>query len=837
MEINYSNSKFCFVIPSFNNEKNITKNLTSLITQVNKNWRCIYINDCSTDNTESLFFDTVRRYDVESKFTYILNKEHSGQLYSKYTAYKLVDDFEIVCILDGDDWLSDANVLTRLTIVYSDQNVQMVSSNFNYWEDGHITMNNLKQYPQDVIVNKNFRQYKGWRVCHLKTGYGIFFKSIPKEYLRLNDKWLPVCTDVAEYYSALELSKGKYISLDDIMYIYNKTNSLLYHTSFYRQESKETHKSCLEYVLSLPHCKYSLPKAYIINMAKSFKRRECMELQMSFQSNTNFKFIEGIDGSTDLETAALMKKYFKYMNIQNDSQDVPFSSSTMIDSLKNKYNFKRQHITKGSLGLIQSIFLLLNDFVKGDEDHALIFEDDIYTLKDLDNNLFINKELLKGKDLVYLGCHTGRHDIYPEKSNSIFIDVLNHTDLIYGGYSIIISKQLAQHILDIGVNTILRLNLSWDLILNYIRDTRVYPFTFFIYFKQLFIPNIIKRGGINTPRDLTFYTENKMIVSKYYIPGVSNETNEGSIRGIMLMHNEESLFNFVSKVVYINLDNRVDRKQHVENQLSSYIHTDKIRRFNAIRHEKGAIGCGLSQIAVLEMAIAENWDNVFIAEDDLTWTDQFIEGYAILEKLIEKDYDVIVLGGTFIKSYKNTFKLISCNCALSYIVNKSYYQTLLKCFKDAVQGLIESYDKPMYAIDQAWKTLQNRDNWYIIKPTMCMQLPSYSDIENEFKDYTNYFKTMSLEYDYQPHLQFSELHYENDDRFNDNKNTNWYNSKHLVDKHFSSGVNNNSIENNWYTEAVVNHIRSNANKPINYSMSSRRVGFFTKNTTHMSKTK
>jgi GR25 family glycosyltransferase involved in LPS biosynthesis len=132
-----------------------------------------------------------------------------------------------------------------------------------------------------------------------------------------------------------------------------------------------------------------------------------MELQMSFQSNTNFKFIEGIDGSTDLETAALMKKYFKYMNIQNDSQDVPFSSSTMIDSLKNKYNFKRQHITKGSLGLIQSIFLLLNDFVKGDEDHALIFEDDIYTLKDLDNNLFINKELLNPLKVFLLLCVTG----------------------------------------------------------------------------------------------------------------------------------------------------------------------------------------------------------------------------------------------------------------------------------------------------------------------------------------------------------------------------------------------------------------------------------------------
>ena len=746
METIGNNSQFCFVISSFNNETNIEKNITSLITQTSTNWRCIYINDSSTDNTEVLFFDLIDQHNMKSKFTYIKNSNRSGQAYSKYTAYKLINDFEIVCILDGDDWLANNDVLTRLACVYSNKDVHMVSSNFNEWENDVITENtNFTTYPEDVVSNKHFRNQPDWLVRHLKTGYGIFFKSIPKEYLTLNGEWLNVCTDIAEYYSALELSKGKYLAVDDVMYVYNKTNSLKYDTSYFRDESKNLHKTSLDHILALGPCKYEFPKTYIINMAKCSKKREYMIRQMLFQSNTNFKFIEAIDGSANSETRVLMRKYFEYMDVRNTSQHVAFDRSTMVSSYKNKYNFKRQHITKGSLGLIQSVFLLLSEFVKSNEDHVLILEDDVYTTQNLDKNLFINKELLKGKDLVYLGCHTDKHILYPENSDTVFITLIENKHLIYGGYSIIISKNLAQYILDIGIDTILRLNLSWDLLLNYIRDTEKQRFTFFLYFKQLFIPNVIKRGGINPVRDLSFYNKNKITLHNYYIPEVTNTHTDNDIADIMSTHNENFFFDFINKVVYINLETRLDRKEHVEGQLSKYINNDKIHRFNAVKNDKGAIGCGLSHIAVLEMAIAENWDNVFIAEDDLTWTEHFTIGHDVLENLIRGEYDVIVLGGSFVNSYKNSFKLISCNCALAYIVNKSYYKPLLRCFKNAVEGLVKSYDKPKYAIDQAWKPLQKRDNWYIIKPNMCTQMPSYSNIENGFQDYTEYFNN-KLEY-------------------------------------------------------------------------------------------
>jgi len=549
-----------------------------------------------------------------------------------------------------------------------------------------------------------------------------------------------------------------------------------------------TMETIINNIVTLPD-KYVFPQTYIINMAKCTKKRDYIHQQMIFQSNTNFKFIDAIDGSTDSETGALMKKYFQYMNVRKSSQAIEFDRTTVLSSYKNKYNSKRQHINRGSLGLIQSAFLLMNEFVKSHSEHALILEDDVYTLKDLDGNLFANKHLFKGKDLIYLGCHTYQHNIYPEKSGSIFIDIANCPYLIYGTYAIIISKQLAQYILDLGIDRILHLNLSWDLLLNYIRDTRKEQFTFFLYFKQLFIPNVIKDGGINPIKDVSFYSKNKIMLHDYYIPGVTKEHTDTDIASIMSTHNEKFFFEFVNKVVYINLSHRVDRKEHIEEQLTKYITNSKIRRFDAIRNEKGAIGCALSHIAVLEMAIAENWDSVFIVEDDFMWTEHFASGYDILKKLIQKDYDVIVLGGSFVKSYKNSFKLISCNCALSYIINKTYYEKLLKCFKQAVEELTKTYDPSKYAIDQAWKHLQRRDNWYIIKPNMGIQIPTYSDIENIFRDYSSYFD-INLEYDDEidPQLTKEYLnlletktrtgyrsirYYKIDDRFNENYNTNW----------------------------------------------------------------
>ena len=53
-------------------------------------------------------------------------------------------------------------------------------------------------------------------------------------------------------------------------------------------------------------------------------------------------------------------------------------------------------------------------------------------------------------------------------------------------------------------------------------------------------------------------------------------------------------------VYYINLKYRPDRKEQIEKELNNF--NIKYERFDAIKHDIGIIGCGLSHLAVLEKA-------------------------------------------------------------------------------------------------------------------------------------------------------------------------------------------------------------------------------------------
>jgi glycosyl transferase family 25 len=197
------------------------------------------------------------------------------------------------------------------------------------------------------------------------------------------------------------------------------------------------------------------------------------------------------------------------------------------------------------------------------------------------------------------------------------------------------------------------------------------------------------------------------------------------------------MFEFIEKVIYINLEHRTDRKQQIECELLKYFPQEKVIRFNAIKHEHGGIGCTKSHIAVLEMAIREGWTNYLVVEDDAMWNN-FEKGCILLEKLINNPYDVITLGIAFAK-HTSDFKLLSGQTTTAYIVQKSYYNTLLNNFSEGLNKLLNTglYDK--YALDQYWKQLQASNNWYCVIPSLMIQAPSFSDIENKYTNYTNYF--------------------------------------------------------------------------------------------------
>ena len=74
----------------------------------------------------------------------------------------------------------------------------------------------------------------------------------------------------------------------------------------------------------------------------------------------------------------------------------------------------------------------------------------------------------------------------------------------------------------------------------------------------------------------------------------------------------------INNVYYINLEERKDRKEHVEKQLD--LLGWKYQRFNAIKNKSGRLGCSLSHLNLLMEAKKKDLPYIVIIEDDIQFT-------------------------------------------------------------------------------------------------------------------------------------------------------------------------------------------------------------------------
>lgn len=190
------------------------------------------------------------------------------------------------------------------------------------------------------------------------------------------------------------------------------------------------------------------------------------------------------------------------------------------------------------------------------------------------------------------------------------------------------------------------------------------------------------------------------------------------------------MWEFVDKIVYINLDNRQDRRDIMKSFFEKgQIPEDKIIRFSAIRKNNGAIGCLESHTQVLRMAKQQNWKNVLILEDDLQWINLETQ-YSELENLTKQSWDVILLCGWYQEyNFPRIFKSLNTG---AYLVNQSYYDKFLANREFSLKniyktGILKLLDRKSYAADVSWISLMKQDNWFGLYPCICSQVDGESD--------------------------------------------------------------------------------------------------------------
>jgi glycosyl transferase family 25 len=196
----------------------------------------------------------------------------------------------------------------------------------------------------------------------------------------------------------------------------------------------------------------------------------------------------------------------------------------------------------------------------------------------------------------------------------------------------------------------------------------------------------------------------------------------------------------IEHIFYINLDQREDRRQEMEEGLKEMELFDKSERFPAISHQNGAVGCILSHLEVLKIARERGYNNCLILEDDYDFIIEKSLLNTILNHFFEsiESYDVLMLGvnlpqGRLVKDL--IIKLDSAQTASSYIINKKYYDLHIELLENSAKMLEKTNNQGLYAADQIWKLFMPIREFFCFTNRVGKQRPSYSDIEKKLVDY------------------------------------------------------------------------------------------------------
>jgi GR25 family glycosyltransferase involved in LPS biosynthesis len=204
------------------------------------------------------------------------------------------------------------------------------------------------------------------------------------------------------------------------------------------------------------------------------------------------------------------------------------------------------------------------------------------------------------------------------------------------------------------------------------------------------------------------------------------------------------LNSYFEKIFYINLDRRIDRKLECEKEFTTHqIIAERVSATDAMLlndkelyprkyFKHGNYGLLLTNLKIFEEAIAHKYKSILIFEDDVLLIDNFTEYFDIIYPTVPLDWDILYLGGNHVKSPTMVADNVG-RCNLTYTTHavafkESSYDTIL-------QEIIKLNDP----IDVLLCKLYNKLNAYTILPSLAVQRPSFSNIEDKFADYTRFF--------------------------------------------------------------------------------------------------
>jgi len=194
-------NKISVIIPTYNNEKYISKAIDSVLSQTYQNFSIIVIDDGSTDNTKQI----LTRY--QEKITYIY-QENQGVSVARNTGIHNSNS-DYIAFLDSDDEWLPRKLEMQVGILDKKKNIGLVHSNdIRISEDGKIL---YIDKPKAKYLNGKISKYLLLRKASIKTStvllrstclkkVGLFDTNLSKIGVEDRDLWIRFTKHFNAYY-------------------------------------------------------------------------------------------------------------------------------------------------------------------------------------------------------------------------------------------------------------------------------------------------------------------------------------------------------------------------------------------------------------------------------------------------------------------------------------------------------------------------------------------------------------------------------------------------------------------------------------------------------------
>lgn len=230
-------NRFIVIVTTYNVVDWITMNITMIKYQSFTNWKCLIVDDGSTDGTYETLLTLTQN---DNNFQVIQTEDYEqgqGAAYLKAIKSFIFEKEDIIVEVDGDDWLSSCFVLAYLDQVYRQESIWMTYGQYQEYPLGNLG-GHYQMYLDNAVDSTNTYREAPFPYSHLKT-----YKYHLLERVRERDLIDPLTRkpwnkawDHALCLPMVEMAgKNRIYRCEDILYTLNRSDSL-------QNEGKNSHR-------------------------------------------------------------------------------------------------------------------------------------------------------------------------------------------------------------------------------------------------------------------------------------------------------------------------------------------------------------------------------------------------------------------------------------------------------------------------------------------------------------------------------------------------------------------------------------------------------------------